>query len=241
MLTRPTAWLRPLVDDEKHGPLPVLLLGLTVLTGFVDAVSILSLGRVFVANMTGNVVFMGFALAGAPGFSLAASVSALGGFLVGAGAGGNLAARIRDDRGRLLFLATVGELVFVAAGLLIVALSPAHLSAGATDGAAAVLALALGAQNAVVRALAVPDLTTTVLTLTLTGLVADARRGMSPTVLRRFLAVTTMFTGALVGALLDLKVSASAALGAATGLLAVVAVAAGVLAEGDKPWHRAGV
>ncbi len=39
------------------GPLPELLLTLTLVTGVVDAVSILSLGRVFVANMTGNVVF----------------------------------------------------------------------------------------------------------------------------------------------------------------------------------------
>ena len=50
------------------------MLVLTALTGVADAVSILSLGRVFVANMTGNVVFMGFALAGAPGFSLLALV-----------------------------------------------------------------------------------------------------------------------------------------------------------------------
>ena len=53
---------------------------MTVTTGIVDAVSILSLGRVFVANMTGNVVFVGFALAGAKGFSLAASLFALAGF-----------------------------------------------------------------------------------------------------------------------------------------------------------------
>ena len=65
-----------LVADPKHGPLPALLLGLTVVTGLVDAVSVLSLGRVFVANMTGNVVFVGFALAGAPGFSLSASLFA---------------------------------------------------------------------------------------------------------------------------------------------------------------------
>ena len=52
-----------LVNDKKHGPLPALLLGLTLLTGLVDAVSILSLGRVFVANMTGNVVFLAFAIA----------------------------------------------------------------------------------------------------------------------------------------------------------------------------------
>jgi uncharacterized membrane protein YoaK (UPF0700 family) len=76
------------VADAAHGPLPLLLLGLTVLTGVVDAVSIIALGRVFVANMTGNVVFVGFAIAGVASFSLAASLLGLVGFLVGAGAGG---------------------------------------------------------------------------------------------------------------------------------------------------------
>ena len=70
------------------GPLPELLLTLTLVTGLVDAVSILALGRVFVANMTGNVVFAGFAITGAPGFSLGASLFALGGFLVGAASAG---------------------------------------------------------------------------------------------------------------------------------------------------------
>ncbi len=73
-----SASLRRLVADPAHGLLPALLLVLTVLAGVVDAVSILSLARVFVANMTGNVVFIGFALAGAAGFLLAASLSALG-------------------------------------------------------------------------------------------------------------------------------------------------------------------
>ena len=61
-----------------------MFLVLTGVTGIVDAVSILGLGRVFVANMTGNVVFIGFALAGAPGFSVTGSFSALAGFLAGA-------------------------------------------------------------------------------------------------------------------------------------------------------------
>jgi uncharacterized membrane protein YoaK (UPF0700 family) len=65
-----------------------------VVTGVVDAVSILRLGRVFVANMTGNVVFSAFALVGAPGFSLSASLAALGGFLVGALGGGAVTGRL---------------------------------------------------------------------------------------------------------------------------------------------------
>ena len=87
---------------KAQGPLPPLLLVLTVVTGVVDAVSILRLGRVFVANMTGNVVFTGFALVGAPGFSLSASLAALAGFLAGALLGGSLTSRLGHDRGLLL-------------------------------------------------------------------------------------------------------------------------------------------
>ena len=94
--------LRSLTADPAYGPLPGLLLLLTVLTGVVDAVSILALGRVFVANMTGNVVFAAFAVVGAPGFSLSASLFALAGFLVGAYLGGALVARHSRDRGLLL-------------------------------------------------------------------------------------------------------------------------------------------
>jgi uncharacterized membrane protein YoaK (UPF0700 family) len=63
---------------------------LTVTTGLVDAVSVLGLGRVFTANMTGNVVFLGFAAVGVPGFSVARAVVALAGFMVGALLGGRL-------------------------------------------------------------------------------------------------------------------------------------------------------
>lgn len=51
--------------EVKHGPLPPLLVAMTLITGLVDAFSYLVLGHVFVANMTGNVVFLAFALAGA--------------------------------------------------------------------------------------------------------------------------------------------------------------------------------
>ena len=68
---------RSLVAHPAYGPLPGLLLILTAVTGVVDSISILALGRVFVANMTGNVVFAGFAIVGAPGFSLSASLLAM--------------------------------------------------------------------------------------------------------------------------------------------------------------------
>jgi hypothetical protein len=47
--------------EVKHGPLPTLLVAMTLVTGLVDAFSYLVLGHVFVANMTGNVVFLAFA------------------------------------------------------------------------------------------------------------------------------------------------------------------------------------
>ncbi|NEA02006.1 DUF1275 domain-containing protein, partial [Streptomyces sp. SID10116] len=86
--------------DDRHGPLPPLLLALTVVTGLVDAVSYLALGHVFVANMTGNVVFLGFALAGAEGLSATASVVSMTAFLAGALAGGRFGTRFAAHRGR---------------------------------------------------------------------------------------------------------------------------------------------
>src|SRR3989475_4475179 len=88
--------------QERPASLPLLLLALTVTTGLIDAVSVLGLGRVFTANMTGNVVFLGFALARVPGFSLVRSLAALAAFLAGAVIGGRLAIRLEGSRRRWL-------------------------------------------------------------------------------------------------------------------------------------------
>jgi uncharacterized membrane protein YoaK (UPF0700 family) len=224
-----TTW----VKDPKHGPLPILLLMLTVATGVVDAVSILGLGRVFVANMTGNVVFIGFALTGAPGFALAASLAALGGFLVGALVGGRLVDRFSGHRGLLLRNTMAAALLLVVIGLLVFLVVPAAIAA-----VAALLAAAMGIQNAAARRLAVPDLTTTVLTMTLTGLAADVHHtGWSPA-LRRLLAVLTMLGGAVIGALLVLHSWIAWALGLVAGVMAVVALAAALASGRPAAWQR---
>jgi uncharacterized membrane protein YoaK (UPF0700 family) len=216
---------RRLVADPDHGPLPAILLALTFLTGVVDAVSILALGRVFVANMTGNVVFVGFALAGAAGFSLAASLSALAGFVVGALVGGRLVGRYPGRPG-LIRAALAFELLSLAVALLVAAVAGDDIDALSRDVVAALAAIALGAQNSVVRALKVPDLMTTVLTMTLTGIVADIRTAPRHVLIRRVLAVATMLVGAVVGALLVIHVSAVAGLVLAVGVLAVTLAAA---------------
>ncbi len=234
---RPGGWQR-LLGDPRHGPLPLLLLSLTAVTGLVDAVSILRLGRVFVANMTGNVVFTGFAITGAPGFSLSASLFALAGFMAGAATGGILAGRINHDRALLLLSAAASELILIAAALAVAA-SAAVRSGAPRDVLAVLLAVAMGIQNAAARRLAVPDLTTTVLTMTLTGIAADLRtRSHGPALLRRLLAVFTMFGGAAAGAWLVLHVSPAAALGLAVGLLAVVTAGAAVAARHPGTWRQ---
>jgi uncharacterized membrane protein YoaK (UPF0700 family) len=232
---RPPGLWRGLIADPKHGVLPALLLILTITTGVVDAVSILSLGRVFVANMTGNVVFIGFALAGVPGFSLAASLFALGGFLVGALGGGLALTRMRMNHVQLLRNAVSVELALVVIALICAGAAGSPISSTAADAIAAVLAAALGLQNAVVRRIAIPDLTTTVLTMTLTGIAADLRPGGLAVVGRRILAVLTMLVGAVGGALLVLHVNPSAALALAVVLLAVVLTAATIAARTAPP------
>src|ERR1700730_18466598 len=107
-------------EDREQALLVPLLLLMTIVTGAVDAVSILRLGRVFVANMTGNVVFAGLAAVGAPGFALGSSLVALAGFLIGAAIGGRLATRFHADRAHLLLAGCVGE-VALSAGALVVA------------------------------------------------------------------------------------------------------------------------
>jgi uncharacterized membrane protein YoaK (UPF0700 family) len=222
----PGIW-ESLVAEPHDGAMPAILLVLTVVTGLVDAVSILALGRVFVANMTGNVVFVGFALAGAPGFSLAASLSALGGFIIGANLGGRLVTQPVGMRARLLRAGLAVEVALLGAALVISAVAGHQLSSTSRDLIAATAAVAMGTQNAVVRRLKVPDLTTTVLTMTLTGIAADLRSEPRPVVVRRLLAVATMLGGAVAGALLVIHVSVTVALAVALGLL-VAALAATV-------------
>ena len=233
---RPSVW-RSLIADPKHGPLPALLLVMTTTTGVVDAVSIISLGRVFVGNMTGNVVFIGFALVGVRGFSLAASLSALGGFLVGALGGGLALEHLRFNRATLLRNTLGVEFVLIAVALVLAVVSGPPVGRVFADAIAACLAVALGLQNTAARHLAVPDLTTTVLTMTLTGIAADVHQRDRATVARRLSAVATMFLGAVGGALLVLHVGPAAGVGLALFLIGLVLVAAIALARTPAAWH----
>jgi uncharacterized membrane protein YoaK (UPF0700 family) len=216
-------------DPEARGVrLVAVLLALMLVSGLIDAISYLGLGHVFTANMTGNVVILGFAAAGAPGFSVPHSATSLAAFMLGAAVGGRVAARFAAGSRRRWMRVTLA----VEAALLAVSAVVAFTGAGATGTRYVLIALtafAMGLRNANVRKLGVPDLTaTTVLTTTLTGLVSESRLGdgTSPRSARRAAAVTALFAGAVLGAALVLHHSPGVPLLVAAAVSGVLAAAA---------------
>jgi uncharacterized membrane protein YoaK (UPF0700 family) len=170
---------------------------------------------VFTANMTGNVVLLGFGIAHIAALPVRSPIVSMLAFFAGALAGGVLASRTAH-RHSLNFGWALGiEVALVAVSAVVAAANP-HPAAFARDLIIALLAFAMGVRNATVRRIAVPDLTTTVLTMTLTGLAADSRLagGSGKGSARRIGALVTMLAGALTGALL-LKTSLSLPLVAA--------------------------
>jgi uncharacterized membrane protein YoaK (UPF0700 family) len=215
-------------------PLLLALSLLTLVTGLVDAACYLGLGRVFTANMTGNVVLLAFGAAGAQGLPVLAPTVSLLVFLVGAAAGGRVASRLVGPAGaqvpaplrrRWVTVTLLGELGLVAVAAVVALGLPVGGGGARRYVVIGLLAAALGLQNATVRRLAVPDVTTTVLTLTLTGLAADSwlAGGRSPRAGRRVAAVGLMAAGALVGALL-LRVDVALPVLAAAVLVALAAL-----------------
>ena len=199
----PTARRGLLIDRLSIG-----LLVLTAVSGTVDAVSYLGLGHVFTANMTGNVVLLAFAAAGAPNISIANSIAALVTFVSGAVVGGYLCRSIPETLRRRWFRVSAvceSALLFAAA---IAVLTLEGDATGLQHRQYAVImstALAMGFRNATVRQLAVPDLpTTTVVTMTLTGLAADFAvvGGLNRSIWRRVAMIVSLFVGAVIGALL---------------------------------------
>jgi uncharacterized membrane protein YoaK (UPF0700 family) len=226
--------------DSPHGPLPPLLLALTVVTGLVDSFSYLLLGHVFVANMTGNVVFLAFALVGARGFSIPASIAALASFGLGAVVGGRVSVRLARHRARLLSTCTTIQTAFIAVSVVLAAVSADSVTEGFRYGLIVVLGASMGIQNAAARSLAVPDLTTTVLTMTITGITADSSLagGTGTRAGRRWLTVAAMFAGALVGAVLIVHSQKVYPLAIALLIAAMVTVTTRALGAADPAWDR---
>jgi uncharacterized membrane protein YoaK (UPF0700 family) len=207
------------VASLRH-PLPRGLLALTFTTGIVDAVSYLGLGHVFTANMTGNVVLLGFGIAGSGGLPIAAPFASLGAFVLGALAGGNVVRRVEERT--ILPAALAIEVAVLAVATMVAGLTTITPGAGAAYVVIVLLAFAMGVRSACVRRLGVPDLSTVVLTMTAIGLAADSplAGGSGLGSLRRASAVVLMGAGAVAGALL-LRTDVALPLGVATGLALV--------------------
>ena len=152
-----------------------LLLALTAAAGSTDAVSFLALGRVFTANMTGNLVLLGIAIGQGQLAGSVRSVIALAGFVVGVTIGVRLTAgtdgpAVWPVSVTLALLVELGLLAAFLAGWEVAGDHPAALT---LDALVALSAGAMGMQAAGARRLQVSGVTTVFVTGMLTSLIAD--------------------------------------------------------------------
>ena len=221
--------------DARDGPLPALLLGLTLLAGVVDATSILALDHVFVAAMTGNLVILGLGLSGATGFSVTASALALAGFLVGVLAGALICRHAGGHRGRALRNTTIYKAALALPVTVTALVAGDHLPSPVRTTITVLLAASMGGQLALIRHLKVPDLLTAVLTLTMTGMLTE-RGHRDPARLRRFLALLAFAVGVVAGGLLIRLVTIGAALAFGLLVIVVVGLSSHLVSRTPAPW-----
>jgi uncharacterized membrane protein YoaK (UPF0700 family) len=180
----------------------VALLLLTFATGLVDAVSVLVLGHVFVANMTGNVVFLGFWFVPHSGVDMVAAILSFVSFLVGTVLGGRFA-RHFDYEVRVWLTAALGtEVVLLTVLAVLAGTGVVNYHDNGKLILIAGLAVTFGAQNAAARQFGVQELSTTVLTSTLVGIGVDSRLagGTGEREKLRYSVVLTLCAGAMAGA-----------------------------------------
>jgi uncharacterized membrane protein YoaK (UPF0700 family) len=194
------------VDLRRSATLDAVLIVLTMSTGVIEAVSLLALGHVFTAMMTGNMLFLAFGLAGGPGLSVTASSVSLAGFAAGTLAGSALETRVAAHRSRWFVTGLAAEGVLLgAAGLAAGGIGPigSPLS-GRHYGVIALIALAMGLRSVTTLRAKVAELPTTLTTRAFTSLVGDlapgtaaGRSGSRPL---RFAGILAMFVGGILGA-----------------------------------------
>ena len=200
MTTRLATWFSGLAAERVH---LTLMLVLTFGTGVIDAVGYLGLDRVFTGNMTGNVVILGMAMVGADDLPVLGPVLALAGFMAGAALGGRvLRGRRGGWNGRTTWLLALVALVMLA--LAVVLFAVGEVGAVLQQTVTGLLGAAMGLQAAVARVIGVKDVTTVVVTSTITGLAADSVLGSGQTGggVRRLVAVLLIVAGAAAGAAL---------------------------------------
>lgn len=156
------------------------LLALALGAGAADAAAFLGIGQVFIANMTGNTVLLGVAIARGNGGDFLRAASALVGFGIGVSIGTILISRSEPQFPRLARKAFLLEAVALV--VLLVCWAAIGVS-NAKYGLIAVAGLAMGIQSAAVLAAHTGGVATTYVTGTLTSAIAritNRVRGVSP-------------------------------------------------------------
>jgi uncharacterized membrane protein YoaK (UPF0700 family) len=236
LLTTIVRVIRRLTALPRDGLHLALMLALTFSTGVIDAVGYLGLDRVFTGNMTGNVVILGMGLVGAEDLPVLGPLLALVGFMLGAAVAGRVLRTAAPGwtRRTTVLLALVSVVMLAVSALLFVIGDdfPQHVGIALTT----LLGSAMGVQAATARLIAVKDVTTVVVTSTITGLAADSVLGSgkgSGDSLRRVAAVVLILAGAAAGATL-LKWQLGAGLVLSGVITAAVALLGALHAQGRR-------
>ena len=192
----------PVTSPVSHRLTVTGLLLLTFGTGMVDAISVLVLGHVFVANMTGNVIFLGFWFVPHTIVDMTAAVVAFVSFLAGAVIGGRFARHLEHDTRRWVTVALGVECVVLLTLSILAGTGVLDYHDNTKLILIAGLAVAFGSQNATARQFGIQELSTTVLTSTIVCIGVDSRLagGTGRRGKLRYSVVLTMCAGAMVGA-----------------------------------------
>ena len=209
----------------RHLRPPVLphIVGLyfiTAVCGLLDAACYLSLGHVFAEIMTGNLLFLAFHIGKQGAFrNIEKQVFAIIAFVVGAAAGGEILRRGRE-KSRVGFL--IEWLLLVAALVLTLIFHPGEEGV-VRDIVVALLAVAMGMQNALIRTHGVPDLATNVMTLTMAALISEgvSARGRHEHWGRRAASIGIFAASAVIGAFLTTRLGPSAPIALSVAIFGV--------------------
>ena len=224
---------------RRHNTVPTerfhlwLMLAATFSTGVIDALGYLGLDQVFTGNMTGNVLLLGMAFAGGADLPTLRPALALGCFMLGAALAGRVLRRGPDGWS----LQVTAALTVVAGWIALLAVFTAVVDVQADEILGSVttssMAAAMGIQAATARQLKVAEISTVVVTSTITGLASDSRLagGNGRFWARRVLAISLILVGAVTGAVL-LNV------GLWLGFTVSALISAGVAVLGSVRYHR---
>src|ERR1700730_6855781 len=178
------------------------LLLLTFATGLADAISILVLGHVFVANMTGNVIFLGFWLAPRTNIDLTAVAVALPTFVCTTILSGRLFRHFGEQTRRWITTVLCTEIVLLLALSILAGTGVLRYHHNTKLIMIGLLAVTFGLQHSSARQFGIQELSTTVLTSTIVSLGLDSRLagGTGERGKLRFTVVFIMCAGAFFGA-----------------------------------------